>query len=93
MAKDYDALRKLLETEETYPFEYMHKFTGRDTPAFRESLARFEARFPKLKKQGERPSGSGTYAAVTYLFHAESAEQIIEMLKATGEVEDLILVL
>ncbi|MGZ3709040.1 MAG: DUF493 family protein [Bdellovibrionota bacterium] len=91
--KDYTKLRELLE-KETYPLEYLHKFIGRNTPAFSKSVSELEAKFSsRLKRQGSRKSSGDHHLALTYVFSADSADQVIEMLKATDIVFDLLMVL
>ena len=44
MSKDYSKIREMLEAQESFPFDYIHKVIGRNTPAFLDSVAALESR-------------------------------------------------
>jgi len=89
-------LRELLELE-IYPHVYTHKFIGQNTEAFLSALAELEAAFPKARRVLQRESGTGSgggrYLALTYELHAESVEEILALIEATGALVDLKLIL
>ena len=89
---EYNKLHALLDREQ-YPLRYTHKFIGRNTARFTTSVQALEAKFPKLKLQTARTSKGEAHLALTYEIVAESAAEIIEVLEATGRIEDLHLVL
>ena len=83
----------MLEAQEQFPVEYMHKFIGKNSQAFLDSLAKLEGQIPKLKRQSLRASGSQIHLAVTYILPAESADEVILLLQETEKVIDLVMVL
>lgn len=89
---DYNKLHALLD-QEAYPHRFTHKFIGRNTARFTTGVQQLEARFPKLKLQTARTSKGEAHLALTYELVADSAAEIIEVLEATGQLEDLHLVL
>jgi hypothetical protein len=91
-ASDYNKLHALLD-KETYPLAYTHKFIGRNTARFTTGVQALEAKFPKLTLQTARTSKGEAHLALTYEIVAENAGEIIEILEATGQLEDLHLVL
>lgn len=92
-AHDYSKLKALLEEQETFPHRYIHKFIGRNSPRFAQSVEQFQARFPKLELQTARLSKGEAHLALTFHILAENADEIIAVLEATGDIEDLHLVL
>jgi hypothetical protein len=86
-------LKALLENQESFPLEYMHKFIGRNSPRFIQGLEAFDARFPKLERRGTRLSAGDAHVAVTYVFMADSADEILEVLEATQLIEDVLVIL
>ncbi len=97
MATDYTHLRALLSNE-TFPHRYAHKFIGRNTEAFAESVTALEAAFPgaqrvaERRSQGQDPDGPH-YIAYTYELVADEVEEIIFLLEATAMVKDLKMIL
>ncbi len=91
--KDYTKLKALLESQESFPIEFIHKFIGRNTPAFATGVAELERRHPELKLQHSRMSQGDAHVALTYTFQAASADAIIVVLRATDEIPDLAYVL
>jgi putative lipoic acid-binding regulatory protein len=89
-------LRELLELE-SYPHLYTHKFIGHNTDAFLAALVELEVLFPKARRVGHRESGNGQqggrYLALTYELPAESVDEIVALIDATGELVDLKLIL
>lgn len=89
----YARIRALLEAQETFPFDYTHKFIGRNTPAFQVSVAALEQKFPKARRVSERLSGDRVHIALTYVLSADHPDEVIALLQATMLVEDLKIVL
>ena len=93
MAKDYEKIRELLEEQETFPIDFMVKFIGRNSAKFRAGCQAFEARFPALRPQSSRESSGGNHLAQTYILAANGADEVIEVLKATALIDDVLIVL
>ncbi len=93
MTKDYSTLRELLSEQEKFPLRYLHKFIGKNSPAFLMGVQCLEAAFPKLKQQSRRESGAKAHVALTFEFEADSADEVIQVLEATEVLPDLVLVL
>jgi len=93
MANDYSKIRDLLEAQESFPIEYIHKVIGRNTAAFLASLDRLEAQIPAVRRQSVRPSASNVHLSVTFVLRAENAGEIISLLQATEKLDDLVIVL
>lgn len=89
----YDKLRELLEAQETFPFQYTHKFIGRNTQAFLDSVSALEKQFPKARRVTERKSGDNQHLALTYTLEADSADDVISLLQATSLLNDLRVIL
>ena len=89
-------LRELLELE-SYPHIYTHKFIGNNTDAFVAALGELERLFPKIRRVGQRESGggerAGRYLAITYELEADSVEEIVSIIDATGKLVDLKIIL
>lgn len=93
MLKDTSRLRALL-AEERFPLEYLHKFIGKNTPAFSSAVSAMEARFPRVTRVSVRESGQNqTYVAYTFSLHAQHVDEIVELWTATSELADLTLIL
>lgn len=88
----YESLLEKLK-KEPYPHVYTHKFAGDNTLEFLESVANFEKLFPMLQLEIKRMSHEGRYVAYTFSFTAESAEQIIHVIKMTALIQGLRIIL
>jgi len=93
MSDPFEKFRALLKETYLFPANYTHKFIGQNSELFRTSVAEFEGKFVGLKRVSEKQSASGKHLALTYDFLAGSAEDIIELAKATHLVSDLIYIL
>jgi putative lipoic acid-binding regulatory protein len=85
--------RQLLADTYMFPANYQHKFIGKNSPIFQAAVGEFEGKFVGLKRTGEKQSASGNHLALTYDFLAGSAEDVIELAKATYLIADLIYIL
>lgn len=92
-ADPFEKFRALLVETYLFPANYTHKFIGRNSDLFRDSVAEFEGKFVGLKRIGEKRSANGNHLALTYDFLAGNAEDIVELAKATHLVADLLYVL
>jgi putative lipoic acid-binding regulatory protein len=90
---DFSKLKELLEEQETFPTQFLHKFVGRNTPEFARAVAELEKRFPSAKLQISRTSASQAHLALTYQFGAGSADDIVALLVATHALDDILVVL
>ncbi len=90
---DFERLKALLEEQETFPHDFTIKFIGANSPAFLGGVRSLEARFPELKKQGERRSANDSNLALTYVLRAEDADEIIEVLKEVHRIPDVKVIL
>lgn len=92
-SKDYSRLRELLVAQERFPLNYLHKLIGRNSEAFEESLAAWQKRHPGAECQSNRLSGNGGHRAVTLVLKVNDVDELIEMLKETDQLADLVMVL
>jgi putative lipoic acid-binding regulatory protein len=90
---DYDRLKALFEKQEVFPHDFTVKFIGRNTPLFLGGVRDFESDFPSLRKQAERLSSGQANLALTYLFSAKNADEIIAVLKRASQIPDVQVVL
>ncbi len=93
MSASFDKFKQLLIDTYLFPANYTHKFIGKNTPPFLNGVIQFEMKFLALKKVGEKKSANDGHVALTYSFLAGSADDIIELAKATYEIEDLLYIL
>ena len=91
--RDLKRLRELLETEETFPHPFLHKFIGDNVPEFHEGVSQLQQRFPRLVRQSMRTSASQNHLSLSFTFLADNADEIIELLEATYEVPHIRIVL
>jgi hypothetical protein len=93
MAQDTTRLLELLKTE-TFPLRYVHKFIGRNTPAFRAAVAELGKRFPSAVCEGFRESGdSHAYLSYTYVQTAADAPEVVAFVEATAALADIKIIL
>jgi putative lipoic acid-binding regulatory protein len=92
-APNYDSFRELLNKNYQFPAVYIHKFIGKNSPLFRESVASFENKFIGLKQTGSNTSASGNHLALTYDYQAANAEDVIQLTVETSKINDLIYIL
>lgn len=90
---DFTKLRALLESQETFPHDYVHKIIGRNTAAFTEGVQRLEISFPYIRLETARTSKGEAHLALTYTIQAQNPDQIIDVLRETGNLVDLHLIL
>lgn len=93
MSDPFDKFRQLLEETYLFPANYNHKFIGKNSELFRGGVAEFEGKFVALKRVGERASANGNHVALTYDFLAGTADDVIELAKATKQIPDLLYIL
>jgi putative lipoic acid-binding regulatory protein len=92
-SKDYTRFRELLIAQERFPLSYLHKLIGRNTEAFEQSLAAWQKRHPGAECQSSRLSEGGSHRAVTFVLKVKDADELIEILKETDQLADLVMVL
>ena len=83
----------MLEAQESFPIDYVHKVIGRNTPAFLESVAALEARVPAVRREGTRQSASQAHISITWVLRAQTADEVIALLQETQALVDLVMVL
>ncbi len=93
MDDPFEKFRQLLTDTYLFPATYTHKFIGKNSPMFEEGVREFEAKFVGLKRTSEKLSASSGHLALTYEFLAGSAEDIIDLAKASHLIPDLIYIL
>ncbi|MBS1963217.1 MAG: hypothetical protein JST04_13455 [Bdellovibrionales bacterium] len=93
MSDPFEKFRKLLVETYLFPANYTHKFIGKNSDLFLNSVAEFEAKFVGLKRIGEKKSANGNHLALTYDFLAGTPDDIVELAKATHLVSDLLYIL
>lgn len=93
LTRDYAKLKCLLEEQETFPTVFTHKFIGRNSDGFTRGVTAWEARFPKARQTIARKSAGDGHLALTYEFDAANADEIIALLEATAEIEDVLVIL
>ncbi|MBC7386346.1 MAG: hypothetical protein H7301_09340 [Cryobacterium sp.] len=93
MSDSFEKFRQLLIDSYLFPATYSHKFIGKNSEVFRVGVREFEAKFVGLRMTREKMSASDAHRALTYEFLAGSAEDIIELAKATYEIPDLLYIL
>lgn len=89
-----ERLRELLALE-SYPHVYTHKFIGHNSDGFLSAIAELERNFPKARRVTQRESAGspGRFLAMTYELHAESVDEIVALIDATGTLVDLKMIL
>jgi putative lipoic acid-binding regulatory protein len=85
--------RTLLEQTYQFPCTYIHKFIGKNSPIFKQSVSEFEQKFIGLTRTTERMSASSAHLALTYDYVAGSADEIIQLTIETQKINDLICIL
>ena len=93
MTDSFDKFRQLLIDTYLFPATYQHKFIGKNTPAFLAGVLEFEQKFVGMTRASEKKSANDGHVALTYSFIAGTAEDIIELAKATYEIPDLLYIL
>ena len=88
----YQRLRELLGNE-TFPHHFPFKFVGKQSAAFEAGVRALETQFPGLVLQTRRQSANQKHLSVTYTLEAESAEIIIEILRAIAVIPDVLIIL
>jgi len=90
---DYARLKELLEENETFPHDFILKFIGVNSPLFSEDTRKLEELYPTLRKQSERKSSGGANLALTYVYRAQNADEIIALLKTVSKIRDVRVIL
>jgi putative lipoic acid-binding regulatory protein len=90
---DYARLRELLEAQETFPTDFTHKFIGKNTKLFAKGVRDLQFAHPRLQLETARKSSGEKHLALTYVYRAESVDEIIEVLEAIHQIEDLHMIL
>jgi len=93
LSKDYTRLRELLLEQECFPVKYLHKFIGKNSPQFDAALQAWRTQYPDAVCQSDRHSSNGGHRALTFVVPAQNVDQLIEMLKHTDQLADLVMVL
>lgn len=96
-AKNYDELLKVFQEKEEFPTLFIHKFIGRNTPEFLSGVAAWAAAkvslYPTLRESHRRFSGDQKHCSLTFEFTAQTAEEVIDVLKSTTAIPDFKMVL
>ena len=92
-ADPFEKFRALLNQHHQFPGIYTHKFIGKNSPIFTAGVADFEKKFIGLTRTTERQSASGAHLALTYEYHASSADDVIQLSVETHKINDLIYIL
>ena len=85
--------RELLKGHYVFPCLYTHKFIGKNSTIFRDSVDEFEKKFIGLTRSSERLSASGKHLSLTYEYHAANADEVIALAIETQKINDLIYIL
>lgn len=94
MAEDpFAKFRMLLNQNHEFPGPYLHKFIGKNSTIFLNSVADFEKKFIGLTRTGEKQSASGAHLSLTYEYIAANADEVIQLAVETHKINDLIYVL
>ena len=88
----YQRLRELLANE-TFPHVFPFKFVGKLSDPFEAGVRALETQFPRLVLQSRRQSKNQKHLSLTYTLEAESAEVIIEILRAIAAISDVLFIL
>ena len=89
----FEKFRILLENNHQFPCVYTHKFIGAHSTIFKSSVDVFEKKFIGLTRVSERLSASGKHLALTYEYQAGTAEDVVQLLIATHQLNDLIYII
>ncbi len=89
----FQKFRELLKSTYPFPCTYIHKFIGKNSPIFLQSVTDFEGKFIGLTRTAVRLSASGNHMALTYDYLAGSPDEIIELTRETQKINDLIYIL
>jgi putative lipoic acid-binding regulatory protein len=92
MGHDFTKFKELLEKQEKFPLDYLHKFVGKHTSEFRTGAKALENQF-HLKLQSERLSSNAQHLSFTFIFNAQNSDQVVDLLRATYLIDDLIYIL
>ncbi len=84
-----ERLSALLKDVEKFPFSYLHKFVGKNTPEFEAGVVDLRARFPDLQLVHRRESSGGKHVAYTFEWIARTPEEIIAVIQASAKLPDL----
>lgn len=89
----FENFKDLLKLHHEFPTVYHHKFIGKNSPVFIESVAEFEKKFSGLSRVSERQSASGRHLSLSYEYQADSAEAVVELSVESHKIKDLIYIL
>ena len=89
----YDKIKSLLRQQEKFPFDYLHKFIGKNSPEFQAAVEALERDVPKLKLQSRRESGGGKHVAYTYTLNVQDAEEVAFLFELTQRLVDILIIL
>ena len=89
----FEKFKYLLNETYQFPCIYLHKFIGKNSPLFAQSITEFEAKFIGLVKTQERQSTSGAHRSLTYEYQAANAEDVVTLTVETQKMNDLIYIL
>ena len=94
MSEDpFQNFKDLLNQHHQFPTMYHHKFIGKNSPLFIESVAEFEKKFIGLTRISERQSASGRHLSLSYEYQAANAEDVVELSVQSHKINDLIYIL
>lgn len=88
----YDKLKELL-AKETYPHTFPFKFIGKKTPLFLTGVQNLELRHPDLTLHSQRETKSQNHISYTYLFEAQSLDDIVAVFQEIEKLPELLLIL
>lgn len=92
-AEELAAYLELLNKVYAFPAQIPHKFIGKNSDAFRASVAELQGLYVGLRNRTERTSESGKHLSLTFVFHANSAEEILRLVSSTRRLPDILWVI
>ena len=84
------SLRQILE-KESFPIDFPIKFVGKNSADFSSGVDALRGRFPKLVLSSDRESNGARHRAFGFMFRADSADEIIQVIGFVAEIPDVVM--
>jgi hypothetical protein len=89
----FASFKELLDKNHQFPTQYHHKFIGKNSQLFLQAVKDFETKHIGLKRVGEKFSANNEHISLSYDYQAASADDVIELIKETQKINDLIFII
>lgn len=90
---DKTKLLELLESQHTFPTQYIHKVIGKNSEAFLNAVSELISQTARLTEKSKKESSNRKHISITFEIHAQSAHEVVFLIERSQKLNDVLFVL